>query len=112
MNPGAHWLGLIAVSLSELFALWLIFMLWRSDDHLFFKVSISLLALIPFIGPLAALWIGHFPVALPPALQNRRRYRTEVMDRWRHVIDEKNPVRRKHAWREVMRRGNDDMPGY
>jgi hypothetical protein len=94
----------IIVLVSEVVALWLIWKLWRSDDHLFFKVSLSLLAFLPVLGPLLVIWIGNFPDSNPHVLQDRLRFRADVYDRWRHVLEQKNPTWRFRYWRELMDR--------
>lgn len=99
---------LIVVLISELMATWLIWRLWRSGDHLFFKISLSALALVPVVGPLLVLWIGNFPPAQPRALQDQMPKTTDVYDRWRHVFEETNPVRRFRKWRDVMERDRRD----
>ena|ERR1700704_1865216 len=96
-----------AVLASELIALWIIWRLWRSRDHLFFKISLSLIALIPVLGPLLVLWIGNFPSELPPVLQDRLRRSPDVFDRWRNVLEERNPIRRFQLWRSLMARQRD-----
>lgn len=63
--------GWVAVIVSELIALALIWRLWRSDDHLFFKISLSLFALLPILGPLLTWWIANFPNVAPRILQDR-----------------------------------------
>ena len=98
----------VVVLASELVALWLIWKVWRSDDYIFFKVSLSILALIPVVGPVLVLWIGNSPPIQPYALQDKLRNRTDVYDRWRPVFEEKNPVRRFRKWREVMERDRED----
>lgn len=102
--------GLAVVFVSELIALWIIWKLWRSDDHLFFKVTLSLLVFLPVLGPLLVLWIGNFPSSKPRILRDNIRYRTDFYDRWRHVFEEKNPVRRFRNWRELMRRHRKEDP--
>lgn len=96
--------------ISEALSLWLIFRLWRSDEHVFFKISLSLLALIPLLGPVLVLWIGNFPSVKPRILQDRLRYQTDVYDRWRHVLEARNPVRRFRSWRELMTRHRNEDP--
>lgn len=94
--------------ISEVIAVWLIWKIWKSSDYPFFKIAFSILALVPIVGPVLVLWIGHFPSVQPRALQDQVRYRTDVLDRWRHVFEEKNPDERFHKWREVMERKHDD----
>ena len=98
----------IAIAISELVAVYLIWRLWKANDHPFFKLALSLIALIPFLGPVAVLWIANFPSSLPPALRDQRRYRTDVADRWRDVIDEKNPHAKFNKWKQVMEETDHD----
>ena len=103
-------LGLAVVAASELVALWLVWRLWRSEDHLFFKISLSFFAFIPVLGPLLTLWIGNFPDVAPRILQDRKRYSTDVYDRWKHVWAEKNPTRRYYLWRSLMTKHRNEDP--
>jgi hypothetical protein len=98
------------VMLSELLALWIIWRLWRSREHLLFKTALSLLALIPVLGPIIALWIGHFPSSKPPILRDQVRYRSDFYDRWRGVLNEGNPVTRYRRWRTLMTRHRNEDP--
>jgi len=70
----------------------------------------SVVALIPVVGFLGVLWAYGFPSVKPRALQNRNRLipTTEVFDRWRDALDEKDPVKRQNLTREVLRRHRDD----
>ena len=95
---------------SELLALWLVWRLWRSEDHVFFKVALSLFAFLPVLGPLLVLWIGNFPDSKPRILRDNVRYRTDFYDRWRHVLEEKNAIRRFRSWRELMTRHRNEDP--
>jgi hypothetical protein len=92
----------IFVLLSELLASILIVKLWRSDELLFFKIAYSLIVLIPFLGPFIVLWSANMPPSMHPALRDKDRYRTDVLDRWRDVLAEKNPHTRYHMWRDKM----------
>jgi hypothetical protein len=97
IHAPAVWIVLV----SEAVALWVILKLWRSADQVFFKVSLSLLALIPVLGPLLALWISDFPEVEPEVLQAPRP-RGAFFERWREVLEARNPVRRFRKWRELM----------
>lgn len=92
---------------SEVLAMWLILKLWRSGDRVFFKVSLSLLALIPVLGPLLAFWISDFPEEEPEVLQVPRG-RGYFFDLWREVLEARNPVRRFRKWRELMSEDKDE----
>ena len=98
----------IAIAVSELVALVLIWRLLKSDEHPFFKFALSLLALIPFLGPILALWLGNFPSAQPPALRDQYRYSTDVLDRWRSVFNEKNPHTKFRKWQETISSTEDN----
>jgi len=102
----APWI--IALAFSEAMSVWLLWRLWRSDDHLFFKISLSVLALLPVLGPLLVLWIGNFPDTKPRVLRDRLPRQADFYARWQHVLEEKNPVRRFRAWRELMTRHRDE----
>lgn len=102
--------GHVIVFVSELIALWLIWRLWRSEDHVFFKFTLSLLVLLPVLGPLLVLWISNFPSSKPRILRDNIRYRTDFYDRWRHVLEDKNLVRRFRSWRELMTRHRNEDP--
>ena len=95
---------LIVVVLSELLAFYLIWRLWRSRDHLFFKISLSALAVIPIVGPLLLIWLRSFPEKVPGIFQDRDRYTAEVSERWRHVHSEPNPKRRLQKWIAFIKR--------
>jgi len=94
---------------SEFVACWVILRLWRSADRVYFKVILSLLALIPVLGPLLALWISDFPEAEPEVLQVPRG-RGYFYARWREVLEAKNPVQRFRKWRDLMNRDPDEDP--
>ena len=98
----------IAIVVSELFTVYLVLRLWKSNDHPFFKVVLSLFALIPFLGPIIVLWLANFPNSSPPALRDQRRSTTDVLDRWRDVMNEKNPQAKFNKWKQVMEKTEHD----
>ena len=98
------------IALSELLAVWVIWRLWRSADHIVFKVALSLIALIPVLGPIVAIWISNFPESAPKVLQDRWRGRTDVYDRWRGTLNERNPERRLQRWRTLMTKHRNEDP--
>jgi len=102
--------GFWIVLASEVIALWIIWRLWNSADHAFFKIALSILALIPVLGPVLALWIGNFPSVKPPILRDRLRYRADFYDRWRHVLEERSSIRRFRYWRELMTKHRNEDP--
>jgi hypothetical protein len=104
--PTAFWVVLA----SELVAAWLIWRLWRSREHVFFKIALSLIALVPVLGPLVVMWVGNFPSAMPPILRDQRRYRTDLYDRWRHVLEATSEKTRYRRWRTLMTRHRNEDP--
>jgi hypothetical protein len=98
----------IFVLLSELFAIYLMVRLWKSEELLFFKVAYSVIVLIPFLGPFIVLWSANMPPVMHPELRDRERYRTDVSDRWRDVLVEKNPRLRYRMWRDKMGYSEDE----
>lgn len=99
---------LIIVVLSELLAFVDIRRVWRSSDHWVMCIALSVIALIPIFGPMLVLWINNFPEPQPWQLQDREPKSGDVLARWRHVLDEKNPHRKHRKWQEVMQRGSED----
>ena len=91
----------ISIAVSELVAVYLIWRVWKSNDYLIFKISYTVLAIVPFIGPLIVLWSANIPSRQHPAFQDRERYRTDVVDRWRHVLDERNAHVKFHKWQQL-----------
>lgn len=88
------------IVISELIAAYLIWWLWRGDDHMFFKISLSLLSIIPILGPVAALWIGTFPKKQRPAFQNLSNG-PDVYDRWRNVFEERDTVKQREKFKKL-----------
>jgi hypothetical protein len=101
---------LVVVALSEVVAAYLIWRLWRSEEHVFLKLGLSVLSLVPIFGPLLVMWIGNFPDKMPRVLQDRSRYTSDVQDRWRHVHDEPDPNQKLRKWRAQMERNHDAEP--
>jgi hypothetical protein len=91
-----------AVAVSEVVALWLAWRIMRSSDPLFLRVLNSLIAFIPFIGPVLAYWTANFPEPHHPAFRDNYRYSADVFDRWIGVLSMKDPEKKRKKWREVM----------
>jgi hypothetical protein len=101
----------ISVAVSELVAAYLVWKVWKSDDYMFFKIIYSVLAFFPFVGPFIVFWSANFPSRQDAVFQDRERYRTDVLDRWRHVFDERNPHARFRPWQELReKRDTDSKP--
>ena len=98
------------IVLSEVVALWIIWRLWRSADHLFFKVALTIVALIPILGPIIALWIGNFPSSAPRILRDQVRYRTDFYDRWRSTLNARDPENRFQRWRTLLTKHRNEDP--
>jgi len=46
-------------------------LVWRRDDPVLFKVAVTLVTLIPVLGPIVGLWVTSFPDKMYPDLQAR-----------------------------------------
>lgn len=99
--------GLWVILASEVVAGFLIARFWRLRLHWFEKCALTVLAVIPVVGPFFAWWLCHDPGPAPPSLQDRSGLRTNVYDRWRDVFEEPDPEVRKQKAR-VLR---DVHPG-
>jgi len=101
---------LFVVIVSEVFALFLILGLWRSADLLFIRIALSIVALIPVLGPVLVLWIANFPDPAPVALRNeyRGKGRGRYYARWGPIVNATNPIRRFRLWRAEIARGRTD----
>ena len=105
MGTPALW---IVVAVSEVVALALIFRLWRSGERPAMKVMLTLLALVPVLGPFFVLWVARFPPRVPPGMQNRspRGQPYYYLD-WMHVMQMKSPIRRFRAWKTQAEEENN-----
>ena len=99
----------IVVLISELVSLWVIWRIWKSSEPIILKVGLTIIAPIPVLGPVIALWIGNFPNPAPEVFRDKYRYSTDVFDRWRGVFEARNPVRRFHRWRDLMKQREHDV---
>jgi len=79
-------------------AAWLVVGLWRSNEHWFIKLSLTVVAFVPIFGPIMVLFHRITPSVQPLALQDHAGKRTDVLDRWRPVFDATSPVRRFRLW--------------
>ena len=102
----SYWTVLL-ICLTEMLSLIFIWKLWRSGEWLFFKVILTIIALIPICGPLFGYWCANFPPRLPPALQDRRRYSADVYDRWRSVLEQKNPQKRSRMAKAILNKKDE-----
>ena len=91
---------------SELISLFLLHRIWRSGSHLVEKLALTLLVILPVLGPLFASWLILDPGPAHPALRDRS-WSQDVLIRWKHVFDEKDPKERQKKWQEVMDRNKD-----
>ena len=76
----------------------------------FFKVALTILALIPILGPIIALWIGNFPDSAPRILRDQVRTRTDFYDRWRSVLNARDPENRFQRWRTLLTKHRNEDP--
>lgn len=91
------------IGLSWMVSALLALRLWRGADGLVLKVGLTLVLLMPVVGPFFCLWIQAFPPPQRPELQDRLRS-SDVLDRWRHYLEQSGrqvPLRR---WNEKRKR--------
>ncbi len=94
----------ILIAISELVALYLICRLWKSAEILFFKICYSIIALIPFFGSFFVVWIANMPSRQPKIFQDQHHRQSDVYDRWRHVLIEKNPREKFRLWQAMIKK--------
>jgi hypothetical protein len=97
------WLYLMFAA-SEIAAVWIAIRIWRSDEHRFFKIAFSVLAFIPLLGPLFVLSFFNMPPPNHPAQKDYQRREADVYDRWRHVLEEKDPQEQMRLTGELLER--------
>lgn len=61
--------ALLVLSISTIAAVWVDVFVWRREDPVLFKLAVTLLSLVPVLGPIAGLWITSFPDKMHPDLQ-------------------------------------------
>lgn len=98
----------IAIFLSELLACYLVWRLWHSEELLLFKACYSVVVFIPFLGPFFVIWSANIPSVQPLEFQDRSKYTSDVFDRWRRVIDEKNPHSKFRMWQRITKGDKND----
>ena len=104
MSTMIAWTVVVA---SEVIATFLLRRIWRSGSHLVEKVALTLLVIVPVLGPLFASWLILDPGPAHPAFRDRSWSRDDVLIRWKHVFDEKDSKERQKKWQEVMDRNKD-----
>jgi hypothetical protein len=60
---------LVGLLASAVASIGMLVLIWRKRDPLLLKLGTTVVAIIPFIGPLLALWVVSFPDRMHPALQ-------------------------------------------
>lgn len=108
MDLAAFSWGHFVVFLSEVVAAFLIFRLWRSNEHISLKILLSFIALIPVFGLIFVLWSINVPNPTNAALRDTSTYRADVYDRWSYIFNEKNPIKRYKAWRELTQKNESE----
>jgi hypothetical protein len=81
---GTTWL----IVVSERVAVVLLVRISRTRLPGFEKTALTVLAVVPLIGPFFAWWLCHQPVRAPPSLQDCQGMSLNAHDRWRDVFDE------------------------
>jgi hypothetical protein len=101
----------LALSFGVTVACWV--HVWRSPDHLFFKIVGTLIASLPFLGPIF-YWFTRLPPRLPedaqaPPLPRGTQVRAEMtrqmFDGWRKHLNRLYGV--EHSGRKLRRPRND-----
>lgn len=54
------------------------FLIWRREDPVLLKVAVTIVAFIPVVGPVFALWVCSFPDRMHPALRAKYKNRVNV----------------------------------
>lgn len=90
--------ALIAIGVSLLASLAVVVLIWRRGDPLTLKIAVTVVAFLPIVGPLFALWILSFPDRMHPALQAMH---PKVVNTYSspHVTLPKSKPRWHAAWR-------------
>lgn len=91
----------LAVAVSELLAIYLIWRSWRSADHIILKVATTVVALIPFIGPLVAYWVSDFPEPHHPRHRDVRPKSADVYHRWASFLRMTDAKKKRSHWRKM-----------
>jgi hypothetical protein len=60
---------LLLLGASACAAVWVDVLVWRRSDHVLFKMAVTLVTLIPVLGPIVGLWVTSFPDKMHPDLQ-------------------------------------------
>lgn len=98
----------ITIALSEVFAVWLIWRVWNSDEYTLLKIGFSVIALIPVAGPLAVLWIANFPPIQPDGLKDSiGGYSARFTQKWLDVFRAKTSKGRYKKYRRAIDKDDD-----
>ena len=93
------------IGISELVAVVLVVRIWRSNEFLFLRILLSLVAFAPVIGPIVVLWVSRFPEVAPDVMQNRGKRGDYYLD-WSRVLGARTPIQRFRRWRAQV--GSDE----
>ena len=93
---------LVVTGLSWIVSVLLCVRLWRGEDELFFKLTLSLLLIVPIFGPFVYLWIQSFPPSQPQDLQDQYRS-SDVLERWRHRLEGAGRLSSLKRWGAAQR---------
>ena len=95
----------VVAVLSWLLSAYLMVRLWRGADTLGIKCGLSLLLLVPVVGPLLYGWIQNFPASSDADLMDQRGFGNDVLGRWRNRLEQRGklPPLVQH-WRKGRRK--------
>jgi len=101
-SPAAY-----VVGISWLISVGLAYKLWRGPNVVTLKIGFTLVLFIPLVGPFMYLWIHGAPSPQPEHLQNRKRFRRDLLDRWSENQEQpqrdsrsRRHANRKSRWRQ------------
>lgn len=102
--------ALLAIAVSLLASLAVTVLIWRRRDPLALKIAVTVVAFLPVVGPLFALWILSFPDRMHPALQATHPKMVNTYSS-PHVTLLKPKPRWHAAWRRRVQKGKPGNKG-
>lgn len=100
---------ILAIALSEMLSAFLLYKLWKREEFLFMKALISLLLIIPFLGP--AMYFFITDNEKTTAALNNTMPRGEYTHRWvsiRGLFVDESPSKKKEGRPEQSKNGGKD----
>ena len=95
--------------LSEVLAVFVVRQAWRSQRSILEKLLLTACAIVPVVGVFFAWWLQNDPGPCAPAFRDYRKYQTNVLHRWLHVFQERNPREKARKYAELVQTNRDDV---